>query len=182
MNILLLAGLGAILLVAMLLVAMLLWRRRKKPDTFGDSFTGNVDASGRAIDAIDSMAAPMDTDAADGTSPHAALERELRALLAAGNKVAALKLVHEHTGLGLKQSRDVLKQLEKGAPLSIPSPAAPSSLSSTTFGHAHADADARVDAEVRRLVSANQKIDAIKLVRMSKGLDLKDAKEYVERL
>jgi len=41
---------------------------------------------------------------------------------------------------------------------------------------------ANVDGEVRTLIRAGEKIEAIKLVRTAAGLDLKEAKQLVERM
>ncbi|MGD9812593.1 MAG: ribosomal protein L7/L12 [Sphingobium sp.] len=39
-----------------------------------------------------------------------------------------------------------------------------------------------IEAEIRRLIGARRKIDAIKLARETTGMGLKDAKDYVEGL
>lgn len=39
---------------------------------------------------------------------------EVTRALAAGNKIEAIRLYREHTGLGLKESKDAVEALEKG--------------------------------------------------------------------
>jgi ribosomal protein L7/L12 len=41
------------------------------------------------------------------------LSPELRAELAAGNKIAAIKLLREATGLGLKEAKDAVERMER---------------------------------------------------------------------
>ncbi len=45
--------------------------------------------------------------------PDAAGEAEVRALLAGGNKIAAIKRVRELTGMGLKEAKDYVEALER---------------------------------------------------------------------
>ncbi len=43
----------------------------------------------------------------------AALEDEVRVLLAQGQKIAAIKLYREQTGLGLKQAKEAVERLQR---------------------------------------------------------------------
>jgi ribosomal protein L7/L12 len=165
MEYLLLAGLGAIILIT-----IVGWFTRQKAAGAGRKiFTGNVESSGRVSHAI---AQPM-TNAAHVAAPtHADLKNEVRALVAGGQIIQAVKLVRERTSLGLKEAKDMVDHVEDGARSSAPA------ISSMTFGNTHIN----VDDEARRLVAAGSKIEAIKLVRERTGLGLKEAKDYVERL
>ena len=164
MEYLLLGGLGAIILIT-----IAGWFTRQKPGAGGKTFTGNVESSGRVSHAI---ALPM-TNAAHVAAPtHADLKNEVRALVAGGQIIQAVKLVRERTSLGVKEAKDMVDHVDDGAASSTPA------ISSMEFGNAHIN----VDDEARRLVAAGSKIEAIKLVRESNGLGLKEAKDYVERL
>jgi ribosomal protein L7/L12 len=48
--------------------------------------------------------------------------------------------------------------------------------------NAPAESSEAIDARARELLAAGEKIEAIKFIREQTGLDLKDAKDYVERL
>lgn len=50
-----------------------------------------------------------------GTLP-AEVERQVRALLAAGRKIDAIKLARDATGLGLKETKDLVDAMERQAP------------------------------------------------------------------
>ena len=41
-------------------------------------------------------------------------DAEIGAALAGGNKIEAIRLVREHTGLGLKESKDLVERLQRG--------------------------------------------------------------------
>jgi ribosomal protein L7/L12 len=92
------------------------------------------------------------------------------ALLATGNKIEAIRLVREQTGLGLKEAKDYVEALEAGQIPTVPvPPTAPQPL-------------ANMDAAARLLLAQDKKIEAIKLVREQTGVGLKEAKDYVEAL
>jgi ribosomal protein L7/L12 len=99
-------------------------------------------------------------------------EANVRALLAAGDKIAAIKHYRALTGLGLKESKDAVDALEAGQSRPIV-PTSPSSGSG---------AAAAADPEVLRLVQAGQLIEAIKRYRELTGAGLKEAKDAVEGL
>jgi ribosomal protein L7/L12 len=94
----------------------------------------------------------------------------IRALLAGGNKIEAIKRVRQLTGLGLKEAKDYVEAL----PLSgaIPLPA-----SANVAPAAAADL-----SEVHLLAHQGNKIAAIKRYRELTGVGLKEAKDYVDRL
>lgn len=91
------------------------------------------------------------------------LNPKLQALLAAGQKLEAIKLYREATGCDLAAAKQAVESLERG-------PAA------------EAPAEVGAAAEIVALLEAGRKIEAIKLYRKQTGGDLKDAKDAVERL
>lgn len=103
------------------------------------------------------------------------LRAELLGLLQRGNKIAAIKRLREHSGLGLREAKDAVDALEHniGAPLPGPAPAV-----HVPAGDTAPDAD----PEVLRLLRSGNKIAAIKRVRELTGWGLKEAKDYVDRL
>ena len=150
----LLAGLVAIIVIVVLI-------RMANKNSSKESFTGNVDHDGHT------EAAPVHTSS--NIAPGNA-EEAVRALLASGNKIDAIKRVREQTGLGLKEAKELVDAMERGAPITI---------------HAHTSSSAfhgDLDDEARKLAAAGHKLEAIKLVREQKNLGLKEAKDYVERL
>lgn len=97
---------------------------------------------------------------------------DVQRLMAVGNKIGAIKLVREQTGMGLKESKDYVEALERSLPM-LPTPPAQTAppVDSSTL-----------DPEVLLLLAQHQKIGAIKLVRERTGLGLKESKDYVEAL
>lgn len=104
---------------------------------------------------------------------------EIDRLVTGEQKIAAIKLLREHSGLSLREAKDQIDAWvpsgalpEAPVPLEGARPAVP------------ADAVSRltptVRAELERLIAADQKISAIKLLREATGLGLKDAKDAVE--
>lgn len=89
---------------------------------------------------------------------------EVRASLANGRKIEAIKIYRELTGVGLKEAKEAVEAM-----MASPSAAAvPSS---------NADLE-----PVRALMAKGKKIDAIKLYRELKGVGLKEAKDAVEAM
>lgn len=105
------------------------------------------------------------------TSPN--LEAEVRSLLAQKNAIAAIKLVREQMGMGLKEAKAYIEGLAYQEP---PLPSL-TSLSSSQPNSLPDD----LSRQIRQLVTHQQKIAAIKLVRQHTGWDLKTSKDYVER-
>jgi ribosomal protein L7/L12 len=94
---------------------------------------------------------------------------EVLRLMAQGDTIAAIKLVRERTGHGLKEAKDYVEALALDRAPSLP-PARPSV------------EPGDLDTEVQRLVAKGNVIKAVKLVRERTGLGLKEAKDYVDRL
>jgi ribosomal protein L7/L12 len=166
METLILGGLGALVLIA-----LFAWFSRKQESTQHDEFTGN--AGHDEFVELPTAVRPMSNSAPAYVPTRADLEQEVRAMLATGAKIEAVKLVRERTSLGLKEAKDLVDAIESGASPSI---------GSLAFGNSRADATTDVAAEVRRLIAARKIVDAIKLVRERTGLGLKEAKDYVTRL
>ena len=107
---------------------------------------------------------------------HAPDDRELATSLPAaaiaaldrGDKIVAIKIVRETTGLGLKEAKDAVERYVASDP---PFSAQPS---------LSRDGDAIPLAAVSALQNGKF-IEAIKIVRAARGIGLKDAKDAVER-
>jgi ribosomal protein L7/L12 len=106
-----------------------------------------------------------------------AAENQLREMIASGQKIEAIKRVREQTGLGLKEAKDYVEQLPRGAIVATPSYA-----ESTSHMAPAVQLNPTTEDELRDLVARGQKIEAIKRVREQTGLGLKEAKDYVEQL
>ena len=87
-------------IAAVIVIVALLWLRRKNPAA--KTFTGNVDS-------VDARDMPVSRAPAK-VMPHD-MDAELRALLASGNKIEAIKRVRQQTGLGLKEAREYIERL-----------------------------------------------------------------------
>lgn len=90
------------------------------------------------------------------------IPREAQAAWDAGNKIEAIKLLREATGLGLAEAKQLLEAV----------PAA-------TMARG-ANADFALPAEVRAALARGNKIEAIRLLREATGLGLKDAKDRID--
>ena len=100
--------------------------------------------------------------------PAWALPEAAIAALSRGDKVEAIRLVREATGLGLKEAKDAVERHAAGEPALMSQ--APLS----------ADNDAMPLAAVSALQNGKL-IEAVRRVRQARGIGLKDAKEAVER-
>ena len=94
---------------------------------------------------------------------------QVRALSARGKKLEAIRALRAATGMGLAEAKTTVEQLAAGG-LAIP------------VKTAAAELPADIDVTVRGLLRRGEKIEAIRLVRESTGLDLKDSKDFVDRL
>ena len=93
------------------------------------------------------------------------LEDQVRALLAEGKKIDAVRLYQQQTGAGLAEAKTAVERIERGE--------------NPTEAAAAADA---VEQQVLDLLKAGKKIDAIKVYRQLAHADLKTAKDAVEAL
>jgi molybdenum cofactor biosynthesis enzyme MoaA len=94
-----------------------------------------------------------------------AADNPVFAQLAAGNKIEAIKIVREATGLGLAEAKGVIERAERGA-----DPRA------KTVGLR----DGKLPLEATVALQNGDKIRAIRIVRRAANLDLKDAKDAVD--
>ena len=90
--------------VVVIAIGVLIWyfakrKSGKKP------FTGNVDNDeGEIKDAPANKPASLSLNSSDA-------DAEVRALMAAGKKIEAIKLVRQRTGLGLKEAKDYVERM-----------------------------------------------------------------------
>lgn len=102
------------------------------------------------------------------------LAKKVADLLLAGQKIEAIRLLREATGMGLAEARDAVEAAARGTPLP-PSAAL-----------VHRQAPAPVLAgdlpdDVRTAAAAGDRLRAIKLLREHTGLGLKEAKDELDR-
>src|SRR3954468_363698 len=86
-------------------------------------------------------------------------------LMEGGQKIGAIKLYRERTGVGLKEAKDAVEAIQRGQ-------ATPSG----------APIGRDIENEVISLLEQGQKIGAIRLFRERTGVGLKESKEAVETL
>jgi ribosomal protein L7/L12 len=115
---------------------------------------------------------PAAKPAAGATENEVSIENQVKALLAEGKKIDAIKLMRETNRMSLEAAKDSVEAIEKhGRP---------------TLGEMGMMSTIRLAQELSRevaeLVSKGEKIEAIKLVRERTGLGLKEAKDIVDRL
>jgi ribosomal protein L7/L12 len=92
-------------------------------------------------------------------------KQEIRALLGEGQKIQAIKLYREHTGVGLKEAKEAVEAIERAEPFPI-----------------HEIVDESFERELIALLDHGEKIEAIKLYRERTGVGLKEAKDAVEAI
>jgi len=107
-------------------------------------------------------------DARAARDPDRALPEAAIAALGRGDKVEAIKLVREATGLGLKEAKDAVERHAAGEP--------PFTSQAPPF----ADSEAMPLAAVSALQNGKL-IEAVRVVRQARRIGLKDAKDAVER-
>jgi ribosomal protein L7/L12 len=98
--------------------------------------------------------------------PIADLEHQVRSLLDQGQKIAAVKLYKDQTGVGLAEAKAAVEALEAG----IGQPSTPTEMRDD------------LEAELLRLLGDGQKIQAVKLYKDQMGVSLLEAKQAVESL
>jgi len=122
------------------------------------------------------------TASASQLSPSAIAEVDR--LVAAGQKIQAIKLYRQHTGVRLQEAKDRIDHwsVSTTAPhlAAVSHAAAASSSITATPSSVRGALPASVVSEVDRLIAGDQKIHAIKLVREHTGFGLKQAKDIVE--
>ncbi len=94
------------------------------------------------------------------------------AALGRGDPIAAVKLVREATGLGLKDAKDALEAWQRAG--------TPPAAGAMTGGPAARTALAALPAEAVAALRAGRKLEAIRIVRAAAGIGLKEAREAVD--
>ena len=102
--------------------------------------------------------APVDKPSAD-------LEQQVRSLLEQGQKIEAVKVYKDQTGVGLAEAKRAVQAMQAGAgPPPLP------------------DIADDLEAELLRLLGRGDKLKAIKLYKERTGVGLAEAKQAVESL
>ncbi len=96
-------------------------------------------------------------------------------LVAAGQKIEAIKVLRAATGLGLADAKHVIDAVGTGAPI-------PPHLLARIDANAAAAADEELPADVLAAAAAGDRILAIKRLREQRGLGLKEAKDLLDRV
>lgn len=109
---------------------------------------------------------------------------EIDRLVTADQKIRAIKVYRQHTGVRLQEAKDRIDHWSIST--TAPHTAAVSHASvarssiTATASSVRGELPASVAAEIDRLVAADQKIQAIKIVREQTGFGLKESKDLVE--
>ena len=96
----------------------------------------------------------------------------IRQELAHGRKIEAIKIYRAQTGVGLKEAKDAVEMFERGQ--TPPSPSTPGP-APVIPGHVNLD-------EIRRLLAAGNKLEAIKRYREQTGTGLKEALDVIDAM
>jgi ribosomal protein L7/L12 len=120
-----------------------------------------------ARDAVDLMYAKLHTHVSSSATDQNASD-SVRDMLAAGRKIAAIKLYRRQTGVGLKEAKEAIEALEAEQRENYKAELA-------GRGSDFVDPD-----ELHRVLRERGKITAIKYYRQCTGVGLKEAKEAVE--
>lgn len=102
-------------------------------------------------------------------APGPDLDAQARRLAASGRKIEAIKVYREATGLGLAEAKEAVERLAAGAPTEPVTPQTTAELGDLM-------------EQARALKQRGDVIRAIKLVRTSTGLGLREAKDFVDNL
>jgi ribosomal protein L7/L12 len=126
----------------------------------------------RDTDKVMGAYAPGASPAADTRTEDVPIEVRVKALIAQGKKIEAIKLMRESNNLSLAAAKDSVEAIEQHG--------------RATLGEMGMMSTVRLAQElsndVQHLVAQGQKIEAIKRIREQTGLGLKEAKEIVDRL
>jgi ribosomal protein L7/L12 len=106
------------------------------------------------------------------TAVHAALQR--------GEVIEAIRLLHEATGLGLREARDAVEALQRIGGGITSMEIESGAHGAGTHGNQHAH-ELRLPPEVVTALSQGNVIEAIKRLRTLQPMALRDAKALVER-
>lgn len=95
---------------------------------------------------------------------------EVGELMARGEKIAAIKLLRERTGMGLAEAKNAVERATAGAMGEV-----------AGVPVVDAAVAAALPADVRELAARGQRIAAIRLLRQQHGVDLRTSKQRVEQ-
>jgi ribosomal protein L7/L12 len=95
-------------------------------------------------------------------------EQQLKEMAAQGNKIAAIAQYREITGVSLREAKDAVEALMRGAPVSHP-------VSLQDSGP-----DPFLENRIKRLLAERKKIEAVKTYREAHQCGLKEAKDAVD--
>jgi ribosomal protein L7/L12 len=127
---------------------------------------------GASVPSARSAVKPASAPAMEAANDAAPIEAQVKALIAQGKKIEAIKLMRESNGLSLEAAKDSVEAIEQHG--------------RSTLGEMGMMSTIRLaqqlSKEVHELVASGQKVEAIRLVRDQTGLGLKEAKELVDRL
>jgi ribosomal protein L7/L12 len=143
-----------VIAIVFLIVAIILWVASRR----------------RHESALDTMRAR--TRAASEPEPASDTFARVRTLMIQGEKIEAIKVLREKTGIGLAEAKAAVERMEAGGYVD----------STVSAGLVPAQLPGELDAAVRGLLQRGNKVAAIKLVRERMKLDLKDAKDLVDML
>jgi len=107
------------------------------------------------------------------------LAQRIGELVVGGDKIGAIKLLREATGLGLAEAKAVIDAVGRGERLP---PLAQQQIQQQNELRAAARGADSLPDEVRRLAERGNRIHAIKVLREQTGLGLKDAKDLLDRV
>lgn len=105
--------------------------------------------------------------------------REVREQIERGNKIEAIRLYREATGVGLKEAKDAVEAMETGRPVIA---TAATIVSGSAVVKASFASSAALMDEVKRLLRAGNKIEAIKIYRQYFDVGLAEAKTAVDQV
>ena len=98
-------------------------------------------------------------------------EQLIKELIAKNNKIAAIKVYREATGLGLKEAKDAVEAMERGEPI-------------MDFAPIQFDTpnSALLEEQIKQFLLKRQKIQAVRIYREAHNCGLKDAKDAVDAI
>jgi ribosomal protein L7/L12 len=95
-------------------------------------------------------------------------EQQIMEMIATGNKIAAIKLYREITGVALAEAKDAVEAMQRGEPLN--------NQAVVQVG----EPDPFLENQIKRLLAERKKIEAVKAYREAFHCGLKEAKDAVD--
>jgi ribosomal protein L7/L12 len=108
-----------------------------------------------------------------------ALYEQMRQLVFAGQKIEAIKLYRQIYNVGLVEAKNGVEGIEQGLPAAVVFPSNPAY---TFQGNSQGLDTGTLELQIKELVFANKKIEAIKLYRQVYNVGLAEAKTAVEAI